>query len=95
MTTSNGDNGVHSFPEGSWPLDANALATGADNTKDSAGTVLALNDNVTITGTIVAIDPRATHYDDLTIQLTNPVIGVAGPLYKAKIKLHPSQVTKA
>lgn len=76
--------------QGGWPTDDWAQASGSDKSEDSGGDAIAVGDDVTITGTIIAINPSASHYDDIEIVLTEPA---DGPLSAQRLRLHPSQVT--
>lgn len=94
-TTLNGDNALHQFPEGKFIDDTDPNAVAGHEFYDSAGVALAAGDTVTITGTVVAVDPRAAHFDGITVRLTNPTNATRGPLYQAVYKFHASQLTKS
>lgn len=69
-----------------------AIGTGAERILDSEGAAIDVDDDVTITGTIVSVNPRDRHFANIEVQLSLPTVG---PLANQRIKLHMSQVTKA
>jgi hypothetical protein len=78
--------GVFPFMSGLW---ADYNSSPAPLT-DCNGTALALNQAVKLVGTIVALDPGATHFNAVTVKLSHPD-GV-GALVGARIVIDPKQL---